>query len=252
MKTMQLPEFTGAPLIEVPTVIPRANFLAEEFGKAVLDEYKERAKSDYNNANALNVLSYSNDVVKGSNPFAVVLVNQIVSQAGLRTATSADLERVLQCNALSLRRQYEDSALILRSDESPNQYLAGDLIKQVQARNPKAKMPLMIPLAGLKLANDSNSNYGLAFKLKEDADIIYAPQLAGKNDRKRFSETDKNGLPIFDKEGARAVYLGKSGLSGLVLDRGLGLGGGGCGDGLGFSDDGGRVVCVSGEDGAKN
>jgi len=35
----------------------------------------------------LNVLSYSNDVVKGSNPFAVVLANQVLREEGLRTAT---------------------------------------------------------------------------------------------------------------------------------------------------------------------
>ena len=249
---MRLPEFTAAPLIEVPTVIPRANFLTGDFGKAVLDEFKERAEADHDNADVLNVLLYSNNIVKGSNPFAVVLVNQIVSQAGLRTATPADLERVLKCNALTLRGQYEDSALILRSDGNPNKYLAQDLIKQIKERNPKAKMPLMIPLAGLKLANDSNSSYGLAFKLKENADIIYAPQLAGKNSRKSFSETDKNGLPIFDKEGTRAVYLGNSGLSRLYLSWGLVLFGDGCCDGLGCSCGVGRVVCVSGEDGAKN
>jgi len=252
METMRLPEFTAAPLIEVPTVIPRANFLTGDFGKAVLDEFKERAEADHDNADVLNVLLYSNNIVKGSNPFAVVLVNQIVSQAGLRTATPADLERVLQCNALPLRGQYEDSALILRSDGNPNEYLAGDLIKQVQARNPKAKMPLMIPLAGLELANDSNSRYGLAFKLKEDAEVIYAPQLAGKNDGKRFSQTDRNGLPILDEEGNRIFYLwNNSGLSRLYLGRNLDLNGNYYDDDLGSSNDGGRVVCVSDEVGAK-
>ena len=250
---MQLPKFTGAPLIEVPTVILRANFLTEDFGKAVFDEYKERAKADYGNADVLNVLSYSNDVVKGSNPPAVVLMNYVVSQAGLRTATPADLERVLRCNVLPLRGQYEDSALILRSDRNPNEYLARDLIEQIKARNPKAKMPLMIPLAGLELANDSNSNYGLVFKLKEDADIIYAPQLVKKNSGKTFSQTDRKGLPILDEEGNRTLYLwNNSGLSRLYLGGDLGLGVNYFSDDLGLSGGSGRVVCVSGEDGAKN
>jgi len=159
----KLPPFPGKPLIEIPVFIPTANFLEGDFGKAVLEEYQGRSKADYGSAPALNVLEYvqtdgptgisvvggvrfEQGYVKGSNPFAVVLVNQIISSEGLRTATQADLERVLKVNALPLRGQYEDTGLVLRTDGDPNEYLAKDLMAQIKARNPKAKMPAMVPL----------------------------------------------------------------------------------------------------------
>ena len=100
MTRVKLPEFKGKPLIEMPKSVPTANFLEGDFGKAVHSEYKGRAERDYGDASALKVLSYSDGVAKGSNPFAVVLVNQIVREEGLRTATPADLERILRIGAL--------------------------------------------------------------------------------------------------------------------------------------------------------
>ncbi len=54
----KLPRFTGKPLIEISETVPVANFLTGDFGKAVLEEYKGRARADYGNARALDVLSY--------------------------------------------------------------------------------------------------------------------------------------------------------------------------------------------------
>ena len=143
---VKLPKFTGKPLIEIPETIPVVNFLTGDFGKAVLEEYQARVKADYENARALNVLSYykGNDVVIGSNPFAVVLINKIVQPEGIRVATPADLERVIATNALPLRGQYEDSALVLRSEDNPNEYLAKDLNAQVKAKRGKVNLPVMI------------------------------------------------------------------------------------------------------------
>ena len=241
----KLPVFQGKPLVEIPAVIPSADFLGGDFGKPVLEEYNGRVKSDYNNASALNVLSYDDKVAGGSNPFAVVLINQIVSQEGLRTATQADLEKILKLNALDLRGFYEDSALVLRNQDDPNKYLAKNLAEQIKARQ-KLRYPIMLPLNGVELVNDSDSEYGLAFKLKEDAEIIYAPQLAHKNNHKKFSEADEKGLPIFDKNGERTLYTRESGLVRLYLGRDLGLHS--YGVDLAFSDSDGRVVIIrSGE-----
>ena len=52
----KLPVFQGKPLVEIPAVIPSADFLGGDFGKPVLEEYNGRVKSDYNNASALNFL----------------------------------------------------------------------------------------------------------------------------------------------------------------------------------------------------
>ena len=54
----QLTEFTGKPLIQIPKVIPQANFLTGDFGKAVAEEYQGRTKTDYCDNQRLRVLQY--------------------------------------------------------------------------------------------------------------------------------------------------------------------------------------------------
>jgi len=61
----RLPEFRGKALIEVPRNIPQADFLRDDFGKAVFEEYQGRASQDYKGIKALGVLSYSDGVVTG-------------------------------------------------------------------------------------------------------------------------------------------------------------------------------------------
>lgn len=60
----KLPTFQGKPLIEISKNTPQAGFLEGDFGKAFLKEYQGKVKTDYNENSALNVLSYSEDVVK--------------------------------------------------------------------------------------------------------------------------------------------------------------------------------------------
>ena len=249
MEKTKLSAFKGKPLIEIPEFIPRAGFLEGDFGRTFLEEYKGRVKADYNKNSNLDVLRYDNNVVKGSNPFAVVLANQILSQEGLRTATQADLEKALKIG-WNLKRAYEDTGLVLRSekdDYTKNTPLTKDLAEQVKARGIKfsPKNPVMIPLIGFELEKADN-DYGLAFKLKEDAEVYEASIL---NKRGRFNSKDinkKTGLPKkVSSSGDRTLYVRDSGLSGLYLSGGLDLG---SYDGdLGGSDDGGRVVAVSGE-----
>ena len=147
----KLPEFKGKPLIEIPENIPAIGFMEGDFGEAVLEEYKGRVEKDYNNLDSLDVLSYEHGnpvryeegIVKGSNPFSVVLVNQIVGQEGLRVARQSDLEKALKLDSLNLKGTYEDTALVLRKGKEPNSYLAKDLLKQIG----KTKLPVMIPLS---------------------------------------------------------------------------------------------------------
>ena len=242
-KTYKLPKFIGKPLIELPKSVPQANFLEGDFGKAVLKEYSERVKSDYDSVKDLKVLSYEDNVVKGSNPFAVVLVNQIVSKEGLRTAKPSDLEQILRKNVLNLEGFYEDSALVLRNTEEPNKYLAENLMEQIKKRDSKQKLPVMIPLTELELAKDSNSWYKLSFKLKENAEIIYAPILNEKTESFYSKDIDeKIGLPgKLNKFGDRTLYTRNAGLSGFYLNWDLNLD---CRDDnlAGFDGGGGRVV----------
>ena len=219
------------------------SFLNGEPEKAVLDEYQGRASKDYGDASALKVLSYSDNLVEGSNPSAAVLVNQIV-QPKLHVATQADLERILKSVSLALQGTYEDSGLVLRSEGEPNSYLARNLYTQIKERNKKQKLPVMVPLAGLDLVQDSDSNYGLAFTLKEDAGIIYAPELRHENNGKKFQEVNERGLPVLSEKENRTLYTRDSGLSRLCLSRYLGLYS--RDDGLADSNVNGRVVVVDG------
>jgi len=194
----------------------------------------------------------NNGAVIGSNPFAVVLVNQIVGQEGLRTATQADLERVLKTNALPLRGQYEDTALVLRTEGNPNEYLAGDLMVQIRARNPMAKMPAMIPLSELELVADTSSPHGLRFKIKDSAQVFYDLPVLSKDGNFSYEDIDeRTGLPKdVGVKGDRHLYARNSGLSRLYLSRGLLADSGS--EYLADSDGVGRVVVVSAEGTAKN
>jgi len=249
MKSMEN-KFQGKPLIELPKEIPSAGFLVGDFGKEFLKEYNGKAKADYSNNSNLQVLNYDDKIVKGSNDFAVVLANQILRQEGLRTATQADLEKILKINALDLRGTYKDSGLVLRSEDGANKYLAQNLAKQLRARNKKTRFPVAINLADLELVNDKDSNYGLAFKLTERANPIYAPILNKPGNFNSEDIDEKTGLPKQTKGGNRILYTRKDGLSGLCLLRDLNLGSNG-GD-LASSDSGGRVVAVSAEGASQN
>jgi hypothetical protein len=249
IKTGTKSTFKGKPLIEIPEFIPQAGFLEGDFGKAFLEEYNGIVSADYNDNSNLNVLSYRDNVVKGSNPFAVVLANQILRQEGLRTATQADLEKALKIG-WDLRGTYEDTGLVLRTEEddyAKNTPLAKDLASQVKARDIKfsSKNPVMIPLIGLELETADNQ-YGLTFKLKEDAEVYEAPILNKKGSFDSKDINEKIGLPKkLSSSGDRTLYTRDFGLSRLFMDDVLGLGSGyrGLGDSVGD----GRVVAVSGE-----
>jgi len=223
-----LPKFEGRPLFELPKSLPTVNFLGGDFGKAVLQEYKEIAETKYKGADVLDVLSYHNNLIEGSTPFAVVLVNQIIEQEGLITATPADSERAIRLNkvnqelGLNLRGTYEDIGLVLRSESEPNEYLAKDVAKQIKARD--VKLPVMIPLNGLELVNDSQSPHDLSFKLGENAQVFYAPILNKSGNFTSEDIDEQSGLPRKTGDnGDRTLYTRNSGLSGLCLDRHLDL-----------------------------
>ncbi|MBS3080489.1 hypothetical protein J4221_03385 [Candidatus Pacearchaeota archaeon] len=196
METKQktkLPEFQGKPLIKIPEDIPQADFLRGDFGKAVLEEYNARVKEDYHDNDNLKVLKYNEeqDVVTGTNSFTTTLINKIIAEQG-HTATQAELERIIALNRpdLNLQGHYEDTGLVLRSNEEPNLYLANDLIAQLG----NIELPVMIPLKNLELRNDDNSPYGLAFNII--GETIYAPIL--NLDSGYFSSEDideETGLP---------------------------------------------------------
>ena len=217
-------KFQGKPLVEVPKAIPYVDFLGKDFGR----EVDQEARSRHPNLPNISNINYQDGVVQGSNPFYVVAVNEVLRQEGLRTATQADLEKAIRLGVLDLN-SYEDSALVLRSEGDsyqPNDHLSRSLHKQVKARDPKAKYPVMIPL-------------------REDSEIIYAPILTKDGNFTMRDIDEKTGLPskLINSE-CLEISTKQDGLSRLIWGCGWKYYLSSNGDNLGRSRSDGRVVVV--------
>ncbi len=239
-------EFQGTPLVQVPAYNPKLGFLkADPFGKEALEEYNRIVSAEYGNNLNLKVLSESGDLIVGSNPLAVVCLNdRVLRPAGLRTATQADLELILKHRPdLQLRGVYEDTGLVLRSEGNPNSYLAKDLARQLKERDPHFGYPVLFYLSDLSLRVDQDSPHALAFTLKEGATPKYV-SILNSPDGSRFNSSDIDkvtGLPRdLDKQGNRKLRTITGGLSRLRLSSFLNLISNW--NGLADSDGVGRVV----------
>ncbi|MBW2982601.1 hypothetical protein KY343_06985 [Candidatus Woesearchaeota archaeon] len=229
------------------TVNATYSFLEGDFGRQVLEQYNQLVQGEYQNASALQKLSFDDNVVKGSNPFAFVLLNRVLKDHGKWVARPVDLERALERDAINLRGTYGDSGLVLRSENDPNGYLASNLVSQLRSKGYNVGGDvIMIPLAGLELRYDASSPHNLVFQLTDSSEIITASQLNESNHNKKFNKGDERGLPIFEDEGSRTLYSNESnGLCRLCRDGDLDLG---AGSGvLAYSYGDGRVVvCAEG------
>ncbi len=222
------------------------SFLEGDFGRQVLEEYNQLVQGEYQNASALQKLSFADNVVKGSNPFAFTLLNRVLHNHGRWVARPADLERALKQGAIDLRGTYGDSALVLRDENSKNEYIARRLGDQLRQKGHSLdRDTIMIPLAGLELEYDASSPHDLTFQLTENSEIITASQLNKSYHGKKFNKGDEKGLPIFEDDGSRTLYSNEDGLCRLYRGRDLGLN---ARDGsLANSDEDGRViVCAEG------
>jgi hypothetical protein len=235
--------FNGKSLMAVP----EAGFLTDE---AALEEYNGIVEKDFCNNDALRVLKYdrSGKVVTGSNPFAVTLMNRVVGETGLRVATAADLQLMINGgNEDTLRGHYEDTALGLRSIGEPNIYLSRDLTEQIKERTGNdLDGTVVIPYTLLTLETDSESPNGLRFVLQEGAEqhLIYPGNVLNTDGRFNNRGADvATGLPTQTSDtGERQLWTRNSGLSGLFLNNNLDLD---ANDGnLASSGSGGRVVVV--------
>lgn len=187
-------------------------FLEGEYGKRVIEQFLTTAKSVYPSASILlNSLFLDGDHTRGTTPYAVVLLNEIVRQDGLRVATQADYERILASNALNLRGVDVDTSLLLQEVginhlDAARDPLFRDLEEQLQERGPFG-YPTLLPLASLGLVNSSHDLYptrnGLTFILNENAQPVYAPVLSVSVGNFRNTDVDlRTGLPtrITDEE----------------------------------------------------
>jgi hypothetical protein len=238
-------EFKGNPLIEIPKNIPSYNFLEGELGKEILEEYNSIVKQDYKDNSNLKVLNFSDGVVKGSNSYSIFPMFEILSKYGLRNANPADVQKIINRNENFLKNIYVDLGLVLRTENSPNEYLAKQLGKQSKERKYKFSNsnPLVFKSSDLELIVDSNSQLGLGFKIKESASPFNAREFDNEYDGKKFKTTNEKGVPIFDRNGNRTNYTRNDGLSGFDLIRYSDLYSG-IGD-LSDSSGGGRVVVLN-------
>jgi hypothetical protein len=257
-----LPHQTNTPAPEVkpdvqtqfvPITFKTAFLFEGLFGKDFLDEFNARAKRDYDDATVLKVLSYvtSSNRVTGSNVPSVVLANQILKPMKIRTATQAELEQILNQNTLVFKGHYEESSLVWRSDENPNEYFAQNISDQLRkhiALNPNSAY--VIPLHACSLRQDVGSPNGLAYIINNPELVFEAPILMRKNGSYLYSGNMNvlTGLPNevydFDLNGKdRRIFTHNSGLLRLGLGRNLDVIS--YDDNLDLSISDGQVVCVS-------
>ena len=184
---------------------------------------------------------YDNDskLIKGSKPGYILAVNEFLRGNGLRTATSYDVQRAIDEGNLNTKGFYEDLGLVLYSESGENEYFARDLTNQARQRK-SIDFPVMFNLSDLELKVDQNAPQGLAFKLRDDSQIIMTPELLLANDRKKFSKVNQFGVQIFEDNGKYTFYSGNSVLRMLIRNRDSVLGARYWN--LSGSDGGGRVI----------
>lgn len=191
------------------------NFLWGKFGKCVLEKYNALVASRFPRSSwNLSGLHYENGMVRESDPKAVVLINEILRDKGLRIATPADLHRIMKTNALDLRGTYQDSAFLFESIYRCEDFLGGEMSRVLRNKEcleeaAKRAPVFVIPLVGLELVKDGNYT-GTGFRIRDDAEIIPAPQLEDDDLRSRSyhsSEVDEaTGIPTrLRNEGDRDI-----------------------------------------------
>ena len=174
LKKPNKPKQIKKEIIRHPT--EKAFFLGDDFGREIHKKVIEK----YRQFEAISKVVYDEGekVVKGSTPFYVSALNEFLPE-NIRTASQADLERILKNNELELKGHYEDTSLVLRSNKEPNKYLAQDLYKQFGSRGISIKegIPIVIPLFSLRPRIDDSSPYKLAFDLLDSLEYFEAPIL---------------------------------------------------------------------------
>jgi len=148
------------------------------------------------------------EVMKGSSPYIATAVDMFLQSINdtHRIATQKDLE----INLEMFRGFYEDTGLVLRSLNNPNNYKAKYLYEQLGKAN--STLPIFFDLRGLKL--DANLN----FNLTEESRYKTANCLNWKSGTK-YSKIDEFGLPKEeDKNSSRQIWTLKDGLVRLYLN----------------------------------
>lgn len=246
--------------IEIP-VFKGAFFLGEEWGRQI----HKKVQDKYGSYEVISKVKYNDKdkVVEGSTPFYVAAVQEFLPE-NARAAAQADLEKILKGNLLPLKDHWEDSALVWRSNQEPNKYLAEDLFSQFKSKgiNLEENSAYVIPLFTLKLRGDSKSKHKLAFELTDLAlQSYFEAPILNEISQLKFNSKDideNTGLPTkVGKSGDRTLYtrnwdrytIKNSGLVRLYFNRVLSIYS--CYEVLADSGASGRVVVFSSEAGGQ-
>lgn len=242
----KLPEFSGKPLIENPT-IPMIGYLEGKFGEKFLEAYNTVVDEEHDGNKTLKVHSLSDKVLKGSSTYSSVIDAEILRQNGMEKAKPTDIEFARELHnkhpgtGLDTRGCYVDYGIAFRGVGSPNEYQAKNLDAEIKKalQTKRLKNTVVVLSEDLKVVNDENAPDSVRLSLRKGANPFLVPALDRDTN---FNKTDKNGMPKPEENGSRISYTIDSGLSGLGLRGGLDL----CSywDGLPGSSLGGRVVAV--------
>ena len=264
------PAFVGAPdPAQQPQIPVSTPFLQEDFfflDGAFGESIDKRIHEKYASIPAMDSVVYNSQEkkIKGSNPFYVVAVNEVFQERypneEIRTATQAELEQIVRNNPSVLKGTYEDSSLVWRSSAEPNEYLATKIYNQLKSTGKilEENHAYVLPLYAVSLEKDTNAPQSLAFKARGNStffpNVYFEAPILMSTSGKYISDADfdfTQGLPtkVFDSTQSilipnRQLYTLVGGLSRFYLGSYLYVSADD--DNLAGSDDGGRVVLVSG------
>ena len=184
------------------------SFINAAEGAELLEKYNRIVKEDYqDNEWLMGVLAKDRNAIGGCNIYSAILLNQILREEGIRTATPRDIEILIQNKCLQNGKFLTDLGLILRGEY--NDYLDSfkTLNNQIKDSGHNFNTSLVIPLTGLNLKDISGKhNKNLEVRLNSDAQIIPVAQLSYDGENiKYFNRTDENGMPQIGEKGERQV-----------------------------------------------
>ena len=161
--------------------------------------------------NLPNPLTFSDQVMKQSNPYLAVAVDMFCKKylPEYRLATQLDLEQDLAFT----KDTYNDTGLALRSLAEPNKSQAEYLFNQIKQRGfTEDDFPFFIQLRGLEL---DNQNFNLTDESLIHKQVKCLKWESGTN----YSKTDNFGLPKSkNKKSSRQIWTIQNGLSRCYLN----------------------------------
>ena len=210
-------ELGQAPAIEVPKQV--FGFLSmPELASQKFPQAFKRALSQYAPESLGKVLDGEflfdkTGLTKGSNSFIPVLMNQKnLFPEGEHLLSIAEFGRAFNKDGKVFKETYQDQGICARTS---NNHFSERLIKQIQERGitPTPENPVVISLTDLKLKQDKKSTFGFIYELKDDADLIIAPEYGTNQPITKFSIYGKRGIAIPDKSGKYTIYKTNAGVS---------------------------------------